>query len=63
MEYNLLLSLQTELLGFMKDGVVSRDVYQHAVDFIKAKKPELEKKFVKNIGFGVSRIRSQVYHS
>ncbi|KAJ8699613.1 FACT complex subunit spt16 [Pleurotus ostreatus] len=61
-QYNLLLSLQTELLGFMKDGVVARDVYQHAVDFIKAKKPELEKKFVKNIGFGMGvELRDSTY--
>lgn len=37
----------------MKDGVTARDVYQHAVDYIKGKKPELEKFFVKNIGFAV----------
>ncbi|KAF9484717.1 FACT complex subunit SPT16 [Pholiota conissans] len=50
-QYNLLVSLQTELLSFMKEGVTARDVYQHAVEFIKGKKPELEKSFVKNIGF------------
>ncbi|KAF8201718.1 FACT complex subunit SPT16 [Pholiota molesta] len=50
-QYNLLVSLQNELLSFMKDGVTARDVYQHAVDYIKGKKPELEKFFVKNIGF------------
>ena len=38
----------------MKDGVVIRDLYQHALSFIKQKKPELEKHFVKNIGFSVS---------
>jgi nucleosome binding factor SPN SPT16 subunit len=37
----------------MKHGAVARDVYNHAVSFIKERKPELEKHFVKNIGFGV----------
>lgn len=53
-QYKLLLDLQTELLTFMKDGVSCRDVYQHAVDFIKEKNPDLEKAFVKNLGFSVS---------
>ncbi len=48
------MSLQAELLSFIKDGVVARDAYQHAVSFIKQKNPDLEKHFVKNIGFGVS---------
>jgi len=52
-QYNLLLSLQTELLSYIKDGVTTRDVYQHALNFIKEKKPDLEKYFVKNIGFSV----------
>ncbi|ETW85685.1 hypothetical protein HETIRDRAFT_424855 [Heterobasidion irregulare TC 32-1] len=51
--YNLLLSLQTELLSKMKDGVTARDVYQHALAFIKKKNPDLEKHFVKNVGFGM----------
>jgi len=52
-QYNLLLSLQTELLSFIKDGVLTRDVYQHAIDYIKEKNPDLEKHFVKNVGFSV----------
>jgi len=52
-QYNLLLSLQAELVSFIKDGVLARDVYQHAVAFVKAKQPDLEKSFVKNIGFSV----------
>lgn len=53
--YQLLLELQTELLDKLQDGVAARDVYQHAISRIKEKKPELEKNFVKNVGFGVSR--------
>ncbi|KAI5983780.1 FACT complex subunit SPT16 [Pisolithus albus] len=48
--YNLLLSLQSELMREMKDGVTAREVYQRALEFIKDKKPELEKHFVKNVG-------------
>ncbi|PPQ86867.1 hypothetical protein CVT25_012586 [Psilocybe cyanescens] len=50
-QYNLLLSLQSELLSFMKDGVSTRDAYQHALTYIKNHMPDLEKFFVKNIGF------------
>ena len=52
--YELLLDLQAELLLKLKDGAVARDVYNHAVAYIKERKPELESHFVKNIGFAVS---------
>ncbi|KAF9821701.1 hypothetical protein IEO21_00547 [Rhodonia placenta] len=51
--YALLLSLQTEMLAYLKDGVAARDAYQHALAFVKEKKPDLEKHFVKNIGHGM----------
>ena len=44
----------------MKDGVAARDVYLHAVDFVRERKPELEKHFAKTVGFGVSS-SDQVY--
>ena len=37
----------------MKDGVSARDAYQHAVSYVKSNMPDLEKNFVKSIGFGV----------
>lgn len=40
----------------MKDGVSTRDAYQHALTYIKNHMPDLEKFFVKNIGFAVSTI-------
>ena len=52
--YNLLLNLQAEIMQRMKDGFVARDLYQHALAYVKKHKPDLEKHFVKNIGFGVS---------
>ncbi|EKM55643.1 uncharacterized protein PHACADRAFT_173804 [Phanerochaete carnosa HHB-10118-sp] len=60
--YALLLSLQNDLLSFMKDGVTARDVYQHALTYVKEKKPELEKHFVKNVGHGMGlEFRDSVY--
>ncbi|KAF9052732.1 FACT complex subunit SPT16 [Panaeolus papilionaceus] len=50
-QYGLLLSLQMELLSKIKDGALASDVYQFAVEYIRSKKPDLEKSFVKNIGF------------
>ncbi|TFK42772.1 FACT complex subunit SPT16 [Crucibulum laeve] len=52
-QYNLLLSLQAEMLSFMKDGVSARDVYQHALSYVREKDPELEPKFGKSVGFGM----------
>lgn len=54
--YALLVALQNELLVFMKDGVTARDVYQHALFYVKEKKPELEKHFVKSAGHGVCMV-------
>ena len=34
----------------MKDGATAREVYQHALSFVKEKRPELEKHFVKTAG-------------
>ncbi|KAI0057097.1 FACT complex subunit SPT16 [Artomyces pyxidatus] len=51
--YNLLLTLQADLLQKMKDGAVARDLYQHALSVVKKQKPDLEKHFVKNIGFAM----------
>ncbi|KAG2348552.1 FACT complex subunit SPT16 [Suillus weaverae] len=50
--YNLLLSMQSEILREIKDGVSAREVYQRALDIVKKEMPELEKNFVKNAGFG-----------
>ncbi|KAJ7632236.1 FACT complex subunit SPT16 [Roridomyces roridus] len=51
-QYTLLLQLQQHLLTQIKDGVSARDTYQAALDFVKEKKPELEKHLPKSIGFG-----------
>ncbi|TDL27246.1 FACT complex subunit SPT16 [Rickenella mellea] len=60
--YALLLTLQAELLTIIKDGVTAREVYQHAITYIREKRPDLEKHFVKNIGFGMGmEFRDSVY--
>lgn len=51
--YNLLVSLQSEVVREMKDGKTLRDVYQFALEYVREKKPDLEKHFVKNLGSGV----------
>ncbi|KAF8531659.1 FACT complex subunit SPT16 [Gautieria morchelliformis] len=51
--YDILLALQAELLTVMRDGATARDVYTHALSYIKEKKPELERYFLKSIGFGM----------
>ncbi|KAG2366015.1 FACT complex subunit-domain-containing protein [Suillus spraguei] len=50
--YNLLLSMLREMLREIKDGISACEVYQQAWDIVKKEKPELEKNFVKNDGFG-----------
>ncbi|KAF9792417.1 FACT complex subunit SPT16 [Thelephora terrestris] len=60
--YGILFNLQTELMGKLQDGIVARDVYQHAISYIREKKPELEQNFVKSIGFGTGQeFRDSVY--
>ena len=52
--YSLLVSLQSEMLSRLKDGVIAKDMYQHALAYVRERKPELEARFAKNIGHGVS---------
>jgi hypothetical protein len=41
--------------------VTTRDVYHHALAFVKEKKPDLEKHFVKNVGFSVRSLTICVF--
>lgn len=45
----------------MKDGVSAREIYLEALAFVKEKKPDIEKNFVKNIGFGVNTIWTMLH--
>ncbi len=51
--YALLVSLQSEMLSQLKEGAAAKDLYQHALSYVKGKRPELEAHLVKNIGHGV----------
>jgi len=51
--YKLLCTVHNAVLKEIRDGVATKDVYAKALSLIKAKKPELEKHFLKNVGWGI----------
>lgn len=51
--YKLLSLIHNTVIKEIRDGVVVKDVYAKALSIIKSKKPELEKHFLKNVGWGV----------
>ncbi|KLJ13516.1 FACT complex subunit spt16 [Blastomyces silverae] len=51
--YAFLLSIHDAVMKDIRDGAVAKDLYNKALGMIKAKKPELEKHFLKNIGAGI----------
>ncbi|KAH7406256.1 FACT complex subunit-domain-containing protein [Phaeosphaeria sp. MPI-PUGE-AT-0046c] len=51
--YKLLLAIHDLVIKSIKDGVVAKDVYNKALAHLKAKKPEWEKHFPKNVGYGI----------
>ncbi|KAI8985467.1 FACT complex subunit spt16 [Pilobolus umbonatus] len=51
--YEFLLEVQNRVLDSLRDGVKIREVYQKAITLIKQKRPDLEKNFTKNVGFGM----------
>jgi nucleosome binding factor SPN SPT16 subunit len=51
--YKVLFNVHNAVLKEIRDGVVAKDVYAKALSIIKAKKPELEKHFLKNVGWGI----------
>lgn len=51
--YEFLLELQGKVMETIRDGAKVRDIYQHAVDYVKAKRPDLEKHLTKTLGFGM----------
>jgi nucleosome binding factor SPN SPT16 subunit len=51
--YNFLVSLQKKVFETIKDGAVIKDVYTAAIGQVRAKMPELEAKFVRNLGSGI----------
>lgn len=51
--YKLLLNVHDTVIKEMRDGVQAKDVYNKALNLVRAKKPELEKNFLKNVGAGI----------
>lgn len=51
--YRLLLSVHDAVMKELKDGAPAKNAYNKAIALIKAKKPELVDKFVKNVGAGI----------
>jgi nucleosome binding factor SPN SPT16 subunit len=51
--YKLLLAIHDLVIKSIKDGVVAKDVYNKALAHLKSKKPDWEKHFAKNVGYGI----------
>lgn len=51
--YGFLLSVYEAVLKDIRNGAVVKDLYNKALGIVRAKKPDLEKHFVKNIGAGI----------
>lgn len=51
--YAFLRSIYETVMKEMRDGAVVKDLYNKAIGIVRAKKPDLEKHFVKNIGAGI----------
>ena len=51
--YNFLVSLQRKVFDQIKDGAIVKDIYNSTLGQIRAKHPELESHFVKNLGAGI----------
>lgn len=51
--YSLLSSVREAVIHDVRDGAVVKDIYNKAIGLVRARKPELENHFVKNIGAGI----------
>ncbi|KAI9251558.1 FACT complex subunit-domain-containing protein [Sporodiniella umbellata] len=51
--YEFLLEVQNKVLDSIKEGAKIRDIYQKALSHVRSKRPDLEKNFTKNVGFGM----------
>ncbi|KAM0246478.1 hypothetical protein ACHAQJ_010195 [Trichoderma viride] len=51
--YKLLYMVHNTIIKEIRDGMAAKDVYAKALGVIKSKKPEMEKHFLKNVGWGV----------
>lgn len=51
--YKLLQSIHDVVIKALRHDAALKDVYAKALDFLKSKKPELEKNFLKNVGWAI----------
>lgn len=51
--YAFLLNIYDAVMKDIRDGIVSKDLYNKAVGIIRAKRPDLERHFLKSIGAGI----------
>lgn len=51
--YKLLYMIHNSIIKDIRDGMTAKEVYNKAIGIIKAKRPEMEKHFLKNVGWGV----------
>ncbi|PNS19613.1 FACT complex subunit spt16 [Sphaceloma murrayae] len=51
--YKLLLGVHDVVIKNARDGITAKELYKKAIDHIKSKKPDLEKNFVKSVGYGI----------
>ena len=51
--YKLLYLIHNTIIKEIRDGMAAKDVYNKAMGLIKVKKPEMEKHFLKNVGWGI----------
>ncbi|KAF7563053.1 hypothetical protein G7046_g1078 [Stylonectria norvegica] len=51
--YKLLFMIHNTIIKETRDGMAAKDVYAKAIAIIKSKKPEMEKHFLKNVGWGI----------
>jgi nucleosome binding factor SPN SPT16 subunit len=51
--YAFLLNIYDAVLKDVRDGVIAKDLYNKAIGIIRAKRPDLETHFLKNIGGGI----------
>ncbi|KAG5978929.1 FACT complex subunit spt16 [Claviceps digitariae] len=51
--YKLLHMIHNNIIKEIRDGMSAKEVYNKALNLIKVKKPEMEKHFLRNVGWGV----------
>lgn len=51
--YKLLFMIHNTIIKDIRDGMTAKEVYGKAISIIKSKKPDMEKHFLKNVGWGI----------